>query len=332
MLTKIYCEKFKSKDGPRGIIHFHPGLNTVLGGLSAENSIGKSTFLLAIDFAFGGKTFVDSEAAKEIGNHTIGFTFEFDGVEYHFCRDVANHTTIHKCDDDSYKPSEETLTLAQFCEFLKEKYAFDIPGLTFRDGVGRYMRIWGKKNVFDPSRPLSSTPSEKADKAIVAFEKLFEKYSQIESYRTEEEKAKKDNKILKEARNAGLLPSDITSEKKYRDNEKEIEKLEQEQADLIERQDIELTESQLAHTHQVEMIKKNIESLKQYYGRLKSEYNVIQLNIEGKAAPTEADIKELAAFFPGVDVKRISEIELQCEDVMWFAADRGIQRNGRQSS
>lgn len=58
MLYEIECDKFARKiDGklvPRGPITFHEGLNTVLGDKKAENSIGKSTFLLALDFCFGG--------------------------------------------------------------------------------------------------------------------------------------------------------------------------------------------------------------------------------------------------------------------------------------
>ena len=53
MLYEIYCDLFGEKiDGkfiPRGRIKFRPGLNTILGDKKAENSIGKSTFLLVVD-------------------------------------------------------------------------------------------------------------------------------------------------------------------------------------------------------------------------------------------------------------------------------------------
>ena len=47
MLKEVYCELFKSTAGPRGRIQFHQGLNTVLGGEAADNSIGKSTSCLS---------------------------------------------------------------------------------------------------------------------------------------------------------------------------------------------------------------------------------------------------------------------------------------------
>ena len=57
MLKEIKCSEFESYGEKRNPIVFHPGLNTVLGGQAAENSIGKSTFLLIIDYCFGGETY-----------------------------------------------------------------------------------------------------------------------------------------------------------------------------------------------------------------------------------------------------------------------------------
>ena len=52
MLHEIYCEQFHQKR-----IVFNPGLSVVLGTNAGDNSIGKSTFLLIIDYVFGGSTY-----------------------------------------------------------------------------------------------------------------------------------------------------------------------------------------------------------------------------------------------------------------------------------
>lgn len=83
MLKEIYCELLKTKNRPSGKIIFHNGLNVVLGSNVGTTSIGKSTSLLIIDFVFGGDTYAKSDAVKELGNHTIYFIFQFDGVDYH---------------------------------------------------------------------------------------------------------------------------------------------------------------------------------------------------------------------------------------------------------
>lgn len=67
MLCEIICDYFKQ---PR--IQFYPGLNTVLGDGSGSNSIGKSTFLMIIDFVFGGNDYVNksTDVQRNIGKHT----------------------------------------------------------------------------------------------------------------------------------------------------------------------------------------------------------------------------------------------------------------------
>jgi uncharacterized protein YydD (DUF2326 family) len=66
------------KDVVRPPIVFKEGLNVVLGKEDGTNSIGKSSALLAIDFVFGGNTYLASDGVKHIGDHTIFFTFKFD--------------------------------------------------------------------------------------------------------------------------------------------------------------------------------------------------------------------------------------------------------------
>lgn len=46
MLSEIYCDAFYQKK-----IIFNQGLSVVLGTNAGDNSIGKSTFLLIVDYA-----------------------------------------------------------------------------------------------------------------------------------------------------------------------------------------------------------------------------------------------------------------------------------------
>ncbi|MBC2724682.1 MAG: AAA family ATPase, partial [Desulfosporosinus sp.] len=88
MLYEIECDKFMSHGQLRPAIRFHSGLNTILGGKSADNSIGKSTFMLIIDYAFGGDTYKASDASHHLGNHLIKFAFEFNDGKHYFSRDI----------------------------------------------------------------------------------------------------------------------------------------------------------------------------------------------------------------------------------------------------
>lgn len=76
MLVEIKSIAFKIKTEERLPIRFKRGLNVVLGKNDGAMSIGKSSALLAIDFVFGGDTYVKSDGVKQEGHHTIFFTFE----------------------------------------------------------------------------------------------------------------------------------------------------------------------------------------------------------------------------------------------------------------
>jgi predicted ATP-dependent endonuclease of OLD family len=65
MLEEIYSPVFKIGKETRAPIHFEEGLNVVLGDDLPDNSIGKSSFLLAIDFAYGGITYPTKEIKTE---------------------------------------------------------------------------------------------------------------------------------------------------------------------------------------------------------------------------------------------------------------------------
>lgn len=61
MLREIICDKFKEKK-----IEFYDGLNVVLGDEQGSNSIGKSTFLMIIDYVYGGKDYVSPDISLYI--------------------------------------------------------------------------------------------------------------------------------------------------------------------------------------------------------------------------------------------------------------------------
>ena len=61
MLVEIWCDKFMDNGKIRPKVKFRSGLNTILGDINASNSIGKTTFLLIVDFAFGGDDYIKSD-------------------------------------------------------------------------------------------------------------------------------------------------------------------------------------------------------------------------------------------------------------------------------
>ena len=63
----------------------------MLGDKAVQNSIGKSTFLLVVDFCFGGDDYINPKICKakdKLHSHIINFAFKFG---------VARHAKSEKC-------------------------------------------------------------------------------------------------------------------------------------------------------------------------------------------------------------------------------------------
>ena len=89
MLHEICCDQFYQKQ-----IVFNPGLSVVLGTNTGDNSIGKSTFLLIVDYVFGGSTYAGAtDIIENVGPHDIYFSFVFGEKTFKFCRNSINANT-----------------------------------------------------------------------------------------------------------------------------------------------------------------------------------------------------------------------------------------------
>ncbi len=306
MLYEIKCDEFKSYGKPRPVIRFNEHLNTVLGGKAADNSVGKSTFMLIIDYAFGGDTYRTSDAARHIGNHVIMFAFKFGNEIYYFSRDIVNGTDVNIC-DENYNITE-TISINDFRKKLFELYDIGLPYVTFRDVVGRYLRIYGKDN-YSIKKPLESFSGEKAEVSIVALEKLFNVYWKVEQYRTALKLKDERKKAYQKARKLEFVPYSTTTKTQYKKNEKELAQLEEELATLVAKTDRDLSAEELSHADEASEIKGRITALKRQRSRLKSQLEVVNVSIKGGFVQTSADLAELSEFFPGINIQKISEIE-----------------------
>lgn len=306
MLFEIQCDKFISRGKKRNPIVFHQGLNTILGGKSANNSIGKSTFLLIIDYVFGGDTYKNSDASHKLGNHKINFTFKFHDKYSYFSRDIVNCNEVSVCDKDYNK--ECTISIDLFRKWLFAMYNIDLPSVSFRDVISRYLRIYGKDN-YSELEPLNSYSKETGEKAITALEKLFNVYSKIEEYKNIESVKKEKQKVFKSARSHEFIPHNITTKKQFVENEKEIEELKLQLSEIMDQADKDLCEEDLYNADKASKIKSKITAIKRQRGNLLSQINLININIEGTAPFSKGNLEQLCDFFPNANFKKIEEIE-----------------------
>ena len=210
MLNEIECSLFRKER-----IVFHSGLNIVLGDDDAKNSIGKSSALMAIDFAYGGNSLLEdkSGAIRELGDHIYYFAFTFSGKKYFFSRSTETPEIIHTCDEKYVKEGE--ITGLQFRTKLKEFYGLTECENSFRFLVGAFGRIWGK-DTLDPDHPFISVAQEPSGKAILRLIDLFDHSKSISAERRVIEIQKERKKIISISMKENII-SDV-NRTKYKEN------------------------------------------------------------------------------------------------------------------
>ena len=220
MLKEIICSKFKQNR-----IEFHKGLNVVLGDELGSNSIGKSTFLMIIDYVYGGKDYImkSKDVQRNIGNHIIKFAFSFENRMYYFSRNTNDTDFVDVC-DEKYNITDR-ISIEQYTAKLKKLYGFGDKEINFRDVVGRYIRVYGKENL-NEKRPLDVVYNEKAGQPINALLKLCDLFGAIEELE-ELAKQKSDRyKVFRDAQNYQFISNVRARQRK--DNDKLIDKLKKE--------------------------------------------------------------------------------------------------------
>ena len=308
MLVEIMSDEFISYGKKRGKIPFHKGLNIVRGGQQSDNSIGKSTFLLAVDFCFGGEAYFTATDLKtryaEV-HHTIKFTFEFEGKKEHYSRCIVTPDVVNIC--NAAYAVIGTMSIDDFKQHLQKAYKMDLPGAKFRDMVSRFMRIYGKGN-YNEKFPLEGFPKDTMQNGIVVLEKLFNYYSQIAQYKEECKKREDKSKAFKKAQKEEVLQVYVPTATQAKQNLKEIERLEKELAALTESSDIKLTDEEAERADDVLAIKSRITLLRRNRSKLVSQQNTVKINYDGTGVSSE-DLEELTEYFPGVDIKKIAVVE-----------------------
>ena len=306
MLKEIRCDKFMSNGDIREPIRFHSGLNTILGSLSGSNSIGKSTFLMIIDFVFGGNDYADkaSDVLTNVGFHTIQFCFVFDGQPYYFSRSPITKNEVSKC-DSNYKEIE-TITLDTFRKFLHEKYQIKSKVQSFRGAVGNYFRIY-QRECCDEGHPLKNGDRAPDRDGILELIKLFDKYDAISAFIKEHKKAKDKESTYKNAISYNQISAPRT-QSEYTANVKEIVKLKEEIEGIAEKSNAGLMDVDSVVAKRIADIKCILSRFRRQRTRINAQLSYLsEERYHEKLAAS--NFSELLHYFPNADTKTLSEVE-----------------------
>lgn len=307
MLREISCELFKKNGQVRQPICFHKGLNIILGGKTGVNSIGKSTMLLIIDFAFAGDTYAKSDAVKQLGNHNINFTFEFDGKAYYFIRNTSMPGDVFQVDKNGNIIA--TLKRDDYSRWLSEQYHMNFVGIKFRNTISRFFRIYGKNN-YNELRPLQTRGgSESQEDAIHVLITLFNQYESVLAFEEQLKLAEDRIKAFRDARKYQFIPSAVDGLKKYEENILTIAALKQEIAELETSHNIAVNTEEVHKANHANEIMMQMQDARRLVNEKEKDLHLIDLNINQGVYPTDADLMSLREFFPEANLQKIIDIE-----------------------
>ena len=301
MLIEIQCDRFREKS-----VRFSEGLNVVVGDDNATNSIGKSTLLMIIDFAFGGTTLIDhnQDVIDELGDQFYRFQFRDDEGDCFYRRGTYSPDIVDVC--DSNYESIETIKVDKYTSILKDKFGPTGKYITFRAAVGLCARVWGKKNL-DVDEPLHVYPKMKSSVAVDNLLKLYDRFDTIAENTGKLRDAKGQQSALRDDFKHKIVPK--ITRTTYKAN---LEKIDESRSELDEiKSELEKFAYNLS-----EIANKEIMELKELKDELlKAQFLVseklarVARNIDSKSYIRSRSMEPLKHFFPDVDEQRLLGIE-----------------------
>jgi uncharacterized protein YydD (DUF2326 family) len=300
MLVEIRCDKFAEE---YRIIRLNPGLNTVLGSTEGGNALGKSTFLWIVDYAFGGDGYctAGSDVKRFVKDHTLFFTFLFDGTYHYFYRTTSMPKQVFRNDKDGHLI--EKMSLDEYRKFLASCYH---PCVPMDEVYGHYFRIYGRENTYEQI-PLLTKPRESDEKAVDFLLRLFGKQSVLNALHAAEEEL-------------GVKASQWQASKKQLKTFEKIEENEQTIQALKRRLEKMMTQDGNAGMEylgfdakayeQVAAMRQSMRKLIRQRDRLKARIDNLRFsNEEFINEAVREDFTQLAEFFPDVNLKGFEDIE-----------------------
>jgi hypothetical protein len=265
---------------------------------------------MIVDFCFGGNGYGDKESdvRENVGDHSVFFTFEFDGIEYRFSRDTSDPSHYYEC-DALYNLVGEKKPIGELCAFLKEKYFGTSAAKSFRALVEGFSRVYGKDN-YDVKKPLKTYKNDSQDEnGISVLVDLFGKSSVVAEFFKKVSEAKSAKKAMDAAQKYNIVYSPIKTASSLEAAKEEIKRLQSEIDSLIKSQnqasiaidetlsqkDIDLKSEQICLFRERKSLSIQLKTLQDMTG--------------DSLLMSEEDRLKISSLFPEIDLRSLEEID-----------------------
>lgn len=310
MLVEVRCDKFISNGKVREPIRFHAGLNVVLGDDNGSNSIGKSTFLMILDFVFGGTDYIQKcvDVQENVKEHTICFAFDFGGQMYYFSRNTVDYNNVVKCNAEYQALPEEPLSLQKYGGFLCEHYALLAEGITWRGAIARFIRVY-KRDTLDEERPLRSSKDESATVAIQRYMRLFDRYSSVEAQIKQAAKAEDEKETFRKSTQEYNHIRAAKNDKEKAANDTRIAELEQQEQSLIDDNNSGLLDLDSMTAQRLSELNEALINFRRQRALVQTQLNSVRRDMTGEKRSFKRTFTDLERFFPNEEFHTLEEIE-----------------------
>lgn len=310
MLVRVQCDKFVANGKKRPAIEFHEGLNAILGDEDRSNSIGKSTLLMILDFVFGGEDYVKKcqDVQENVLEHTINFTFMFDGQEYHFARNTVDYMSVTKCDKD-FRPIEgaDKMHIDDFRDFLAEKCAVNTEGLSWRGAMSKFIRVY-KRETMDEERPLQAAKQENVKDAIKKYMQQFGKYNVVDAQIKQADKAADERDAFRKTQQYEHIRA-AKNQKEYDENEEKAAELEIQEQQLAENSSKGLLDLDSMQAQRLSELNEMLINYRRQRAKVQTQLNSLRREMtEGKKS-FKKTFTELEKYFPQEEFRALTEVE-----------------------
>lgn len=296
MLKSIGCDKLIESP-----LRFGLGLNALVGADDGHNSIGKSSILMLIDFAFGGGDFPSKcdDVIRHVGHFKVDIEFEFEKV-YLFVRDTENPKLVYRVEEKDY------ISINDFNGFLKGKYLPVECEISFRDAVSGFFRIFQRKN-YDEGHPLHVVKSDKWASIRKRILKIFGVYGVISGLEGKILVEQKKASDIKGAYGSGAVKK--ITKTQFDKNEAKLLEILGEIEVLKKALENNVTDIGLLISERNFTLKKEKDKLVEYCIGLKRRLYRIESNLSGSKIRNSKSFKEVVEFFPDMDVEKLARVE-----------------------